>query len=54
MTREQKVEILKNMSNEDLMKQYEASLKANEGKFEAALLEDLELCRVEIMNRMSR
>ena len=47
MTREQKVEILKNMSNE-------ASLKADEGKFEAALLEDLELCRAEIMNRMSR
>lgn len=54
MTREQKAEILKGMSNEDLMKQYEASLKASEGKFEASLLEDIDLCRAEILNRMSR
>lgn len=54
MTREQKAEVLKGMSNEDLMKQYEASLKASEGKFEASLLEDIDLCRAEILNRMSR
>lgn len=56
MTREQKMEWLRNASNEELMKQYEAStIKKNHGTlFDRENIEDLELVRAEVLRRLSR
>ena len=48
MTREQKIEWLKNASNEELMEQYDISLKYREKDiFNKQDLESLELCKNE-------
>ena len=55
MTREQKIEWLKNASNEELMEQYDISLKYREKDiFNKQYLESLELCKNEILRRMSK
>ena len=55
MTREQKIEWLKNASNQELMEQYDISLKYREiDIFNKQYLESLELCKNEILRRMSK
>lgn len=63
MTREQKIEWLKNASNEELVKQFERSSRAADDVFELSrrwgrsideLLEDYELSKAELMKRMVR
>ena len=55
MKREQKIEWLKNASNEELMEQYDISLKYREKDiFNKQYLESLELCKNEILRRMSK
>ncbi|MBU5481850.1 hypothetical protein [Blautia sp. MSJ-19] len=55
MTREQKIEWLKKASNEELMKQYDSSLRnSDKYTFNMEYAEDLEICRNEILYRMSK
>lgn len=52
MTQEQKMEILKNMSNEELLTQY-ANLQDGCRRFDLNALESSELVRAEILRRMN-
>lgn len=56
MTREQKVEWLENATAEELLKQYETSLRTyDKGMcFDKENLEDLNLVKTEILKRMSK
>ena len=55
MTREQKIEWLKNASNEELMEQYDTSLRyMDKNAFEIEYLEDMDLVRAEVLRRMSK
>lgn len=51
MTQEQKMEIVKGMSNEELLNQY-ASLQDGCRRFDKNALESSELIRAEILRRM--
>lgn len=55
MTREQKIEWLKNASNEELMEQYDTSLRyMDKNAFEIEYLEDMDLVRAEVLRRMRK
>lgn len=55
MTKEQKIEWLKNASNEELIRQYDSSLRwADKEVFNLDFAEEVNLCRAEIFRRMNK
>lgn len=54
MTREQKIEWLENASNEEVLKQYETSIRTLDRglMFDRENLEDVQLVKAELLKRM--